>query len=376
MKVPFARPLIGEAERLAVEKVLASGWLTSGAVAADLEDQISSFVGVDHAVALNSCTAALHLALVALDIQAGDEVIVPSLTFAATAEVVVAVGATPVLVDVDPSTLCISPGAVAAAVTVRSKAIIAMHYGGRSAPMEEISAVAKRHSLAVIEDAAHALPTEYNGRLVGSCEFSDVVCLSFYANKTMTTGEGGMLLTNDESLARRVRSLSLHGLSRDAWRRWDTRAPWDYVVQEPGWKYNLPDLSAAVGVAQFAQIQSFATRRREIAMAYDHFFSERSDYQPLPDQGVESHAAHLYVVRCKGKSRDDLIAGLAERGIGTSVHYRPLHLQPAYTSEIAEHGVDLSVSDDTFHEICTLPSSHSLRDDELQYVLKSLEECA
>ena len=250
--IPFARPDIGHDEIERVREVLESGWLTTGEQAHRLERELAAHVGAKHAIALNSGTAALHLALEAIGLKAGDEVIVPAYTFTATAEVVCYFGATPVIVDVDARTFNIDPDRVAEAVTERTKAIIAVHFGGLAAELDALRAIAKPRNIAIIEDAAHALPTRYRGRMVGA--ISDITCFSFYATKTLTTGEGGMLCTDNDAWAARCRVMALHGISHDAWNRYRAEGSWYYEVVAPGYKYNMTDIAGALGLAQLAKI--------------------------------------------------------------------------------------------------------------------------
>ena len=363
--IPFFKPTLGDAEVEAAVEVLRSGWLTTGKNCAEFEAEFADYVGAKYAVAMNSATAALHLALAARGIGEGDEVIVPTMTFASTAEVVQYMGAKPILVDVLPESMLIDPAAVEAALTDRTKAIMPVHYAGYPADMDAINELAARVGAYVIDDAAHSLPTRYKGRKVGA--LADSTCFSFYANKTITTaGEGGMLTTNDEELAGRVRRLSLHGLSRDAWRRFDTNAPWDYRILDAGFKYNLTDVAAAVGRAQLKRSDDLADQRIDLAMQYSKLLNDVTGIKPLHDATDASvveagmqHAWHLYVAVLEGPvdqvDRNGLIQHLAAAGVGTSVHYRPLHMHPLYTDKWGYKPSDMPVAHDMFSRIVSLP---------------------
>jgi len=331
--LPFALPEIGEEEIAEVVDTLRSGWVTTGPKAKRFETDFSAFLGDPglHAIAVNSATAGLHLALEALGIGPGDEVITTTHTFTATAEVVRYLGADVKLVDIDPATLNIDPAAVEAAITPRTKAIMPVHYAGLAADMPALLALARRHGLKVVEDAAHALPTTSGGQLVGTLG-SDATVFSFYANKTITTGEGGMLVTRDPALAARARVMRLHGMNRDAFDRFTATVPsWYYEVEAPGFKYNLTDIAAALGIHQLKRVRGFQQRREQIAAMYDEAFAGLPVITaPRPRHG-DMHAWHLYVLRLAdgaGVARDRFIEALYAAGIGCSVHYIPLHLHP------------------------------------------------
>ena len=331
--LPFALPEIGEEEIAEVVDTLRSGWLTTGPKTRRFEADFTAFLGdaALHSLAVNSATAGLHLALEALGIGPGDEVITTTHTFTATAEVVRYLGADVVLVDVDPATLCIDAGLVEAAITARTRAILPVHYGGRAADMERLIGIARRHGLKIVEDAAHALPTTCAGRLVGTLD-SDATVFSFYANKTITTGEGGMVVTRDADMAARMRVMRLHGMSRDAFNRFTAEVPsWYYEVVAPGYKYNLTDIAAALGIHQLKRARAFQARRAAVAARY----AEALRGLPLvlaPEAAPgDLHAWHLYAVRLDDSApiaRDVFIERLYADGIGCSVHYIPLHLQP------------------------------------------------
>ena len=316
--LPFARPDIGDAEIAAVTEAMRSGWVTTGPVTRQFEQNLVEYLGGGlQGVAVNSATAGLHLALEALGIGPGDEVIAPTLTFTATVEVVRYLEADAVLVDVDPVTLNIDPEKIRAAITPRTKAIMPVHYGGLACDMDAILAIAQEHGLKVVEDAAHALPTTWRGALVGQLQ-SDVTVFSFYANKTITTGEGGMAVTRDAALAQRMRVMRLHGMNRDAFDRFTSKTPaWYYEVVAPGFKYNMTDVAAAMGVQQLARLPQFVQRREQLAQRYHAALAGLPLVLPATAPAGDVHAWHLYVVRLAPQARigrDALIQGLSHSG--------------------------------------------------------------
>jgi len=330
--LPFALPDIGEDEIAEVVDSLRSGWITTGPKTHRFETDFEAYLGGGvHAIAVNSATAGLHLAVEAAGIGPGDEVITTTHTFTATAEVVRYVGADPIFVDIDPYTYCIDAGALEAHVTPRTRAILPVHYAGHPCDMDAVGAVARRHGLKVIEDAAHALPTRYRSRLVGTLESAATV-FSFYATKTIATGEGGMLVTRDAEIARRARIMRLHGIDRDSFDRYvSTRPAWFYQVVAPGFKYNLTDLAAAIGIHQLRRADEFQHRREALARGYDEALAGLPLRLPPRPVGGSTHAWHLYVVQLTDAARvarDEVIARMFDAGIGCSVHYIPLHQQP------------------------------------------------
>lgn len=327
--VPFFRPSIGPDEISAVTECLKSGWLTTGPKTALFEEHFTDYVGGGvFALAVNSATAALHLGLEALGVRPGDEVILPTLTFTATAEVVRYLGAKPVIVDVDPLSLCIDPVCVENAITSKTKVVIPVHFAGRMCDMTKLRLIANSYNLRILDDAAHALPAHHNGITVGRAG-SDITAFSFYANKTMTTGEGGMLVTSDPSIAARVRIMRLHGIDRDVFNRFtDPRSSWAYDVIEPGFKYNLTDIASALGLVQLKRVDEFCRIRSERVSRYNVLLSDLPLILPPGPAVGDTHSWHLYIVQlCQNApiSRDDFIVKLREHGISTSVHYRPLH---------------------------------------------------
>jgi dTDP-4-amino-4,6-dideoxygalactose transaminase len=323
--LPFALPELGEAEIAEVVDTLRSGWVTTGPKARRFEAAFTEYLGDAslQSIAVNSATAGLHLALEAVGVGPGDEVITTTHTFTATAEVARYLGADVKLVDIDPATLNIDPAAIEAAITPRTKCIIPVHYAGLAADMTAILAIAKRHGLKVIEDAAHALPTTHRGQLVGTLQ-SDATVFSFYANKTITTGEGGMLVTRDAALAERARVMRLHGMSRDAFDRFTAKVPsWYYEIVAPGFKYNLTDIAAALGLHQLKKAERFAAARRAVVERYNAGLADLPLILPPQPLAGDEHPWHLYVLRLKPEARlqrDALIDALFKDGIGVSVH--------------------------------------------------------
>jgi dTDP-4-amino-4,6-dideoxygalactose transaminase len=377
--LPFALPEIGDEEIAEVIDTLKSGWITTGPKAARFERDFVAFLGDAslHAVAVSSATAGLHLALEALGIGPGDEVITTTHTFTATAEVVRYLGADVKLVDIDPATLNIDPAAVEAAITPRTKAILPVHYGGLAAPMPRLLSIAERHGLKIVEDAAHALPTSCNGRLVGTLDSAAAV-FSFYANKTITTGDGGMLVTRDEALARRARVMRLHGMNRDAFDRFTATVPsWHYEVVAPGFKYNLTDIAAALGIHQLRKAQAFQQRRAAIAQAYDAAFADLPLIPPPKPNADDLHAWHLYVVRLAPDApiaRDAFIERLFDRGIGCSVHYIPLHLHPYWRERYALQAEQFPHSQLAYERSLSLPIYTHMSDGDVQRVIEAVRE--
>ncbi|MFL6681022.1 MAG: DegT/DnrJ/EryC1/StrS family aminotransferase [Burkholderiaceae bacterium] len=358
--LPFALPEIGDEEIAEVVDTLKSGWVTTGPKAKRFEAAFTEYLGDPslESMAVNSATAGLHLALEALGIGPGDEVITTTHTFTATAEVVRYVGADVVLVDVDPDTLCIAPWAIEEAITPRTKCIVPVHYAGLAADMPAILEIAKRHKLKVVEDAAHALPTTSAGRLVGTLD-SDVTVFSFYANKTMTTGEGGMIVTRHAELAKRMKVMRLHGMSRDAFDRFTSTKPsWYYEIIAPGFKYNLTDIAAALGLQQLKRIDAFQKRRIELAAAFRQGLAGLPLILPPEARAGDQHSWHLYVVRLADEARiarDAFIERLFALGIGVSVHYIPLHLQPYWRDRYQLTPQQFPHSQRAFERMVSLP---------------------
>lgn len=369
--LPYSLPSFGEEEVAEVADSIRSGWVTTGPKVKRFEEDFSRYVGADHAIAVSSCTAALHLALAALDVGPGDEVIIPSVTFCSTANVVVHLGAKPVLVDVTEDGQ-ISPQAIRAAIAPRTRAIIPVHYGGQACPLDEILTIADLHGIPVIEDAAHAAGTTYRGRKIGS--HGRVTCFSFYATKNMTTGEGGMITTNDAELAARMRLLSLHGMSRDAWNRYAQAGSWWYEVLEPGYKSNMSDLNAAIGIHQLQRLDGFIARRREFAEQYRNGLGDLTELRLPDDCPQRPHNYHLFPVHLERGSvnRDDLIAGLRLANIGTSVHFIPLHRHPYYQQTFGYGPAQFPAAERFFETVLSLPLYPKMSDIDVEDVIAAV----
>lgn len=357
--IPFALPDIGNDEIDSVVKTLRSGWITTGPRTKEFEREFASFLGGDiTALAVNSGTAGLHLALEAIGIGPGDEVITTTHTFTATAEVIRYLGAHPVLVDIDPQTFCMDPKYVEAAITQRTKAIVPVHFGGMCCDMDAIIAIAKQRNLKVVEDAAHALPTTWKGRLVGSLD-TDATVFSFYATKTLATGEGGMIVTRDMEIAKRVAVMRLHGISKDAFDRYTSQKPsWRYEVVAPGFKYNLTDVASAIGIEQLKKTHNFHARRLDLAARYDEALRDQPIILPPRPPDRNAHAWHLYVIQLQeaaGVSRDQFIDEMAAAGIGTSVHFIPLHLHAYWRTTYDLHPEQFPHATRAFDHIVSLP---------------------
>jgi len=338
--VPFCIPWTDESEIREVSEAIHSGWLTTGPKVAAFERAIARYVRARHAVAVNSCTAALHLGLAASGVGPGDEVITSPYTFAATGEAILYLGARPVFADIVPATLNIDPVEVRRAITRRTRAIVPVHIAGLPCDMGPILTLARRRGIHVIDDAAHALGSSVDGRPIGS--ISEMTCFSFYATKNLTTGEGGMLTTDDARLAERVRRLSLHGLTHDAWKRYTRAGNWRYDVVEMGYKYNMTDLAAGLGLAQFKKFGQIQARRRRLARRYTSALQECGAFDLPAESPGTVHAWHLYILRLRSGmlriGRDHLIDLLRRRGIGTSVHFLPLHLHSLYRKRFGYRG--------------------------------------
>ena len=376
--IPFHLPSIGAEERAAVDRVLRTGWLTTGPCAQAFEREFAHFIGVKHALAVNSCTAALQLALDAIQLRSGDEVLVPTYTFAATAEVVTYFGARPVLCDSVEDGFNIDSADVEQRITARTKAIIPVHIAGDPCGLDTLHAVAKRHKLHVIEDAAHALPAALQGRRIGS--ISELTAFSFYATKTITTGEGGMLTTNNDAYAARIRKMRLHGISADAWNRYAREGSWYYEIEDAGYKLNMPDILAAVGSAQLTKCELFRQQRAAIAAAYSNAFAAMDELEPPPvaNRGDE-HAWHLYILRVRPEllniTRNEFIAELKNAGIGTSVHFIPLHMHPYYR----KHGYESATfprAEDAYRRCISLPIYPGMSDSEIARVIDAVRQTA
>lgn len=372
----FGAPRIEDDEIAEVVDSLRSGWLGTGPKVAEFERRFGRYVGAEHAVAVNSCTAALHLSMLAAGVGAGDEVITTAMTFVATANAILHTGARPVLVDCDRRTGLIDPAAVARAVTPRTRAILPVHLYGRPCDMDAITEIADRHDLLVIEDAAHAIEARYHGRKVGT--IGDLTCFSFYVTKNITTGEGGMVTTNDPELADRIKIYALHGLSRDAWRRYSDEGYRHYTAVVPGFKYNMMDLQAAIGLHQLPRIEAWHARRREIWRRYDRAFAGLPIGRPAPEADGTRHARHLYTLRVDpdecGIDRDTFMQRLHDRKIGAGVHYLGVHLHPAYRERLGCEPEDFPNATWLSERTVSIPLSARLTDEDVADVVEAVRD--
>lgn len=375
--LPFALPDIGEDEINEVVDALRSGWVTTGPKTKRFESDFAEFIGGNcEAISVNSATAGLHLALEAIGITAGDEVITTPYTFTATAEVIRYLGAHPVFVDVDPNTFNIDPGKIEAAITSKTKAIVPVHFAGLACDMKSILETAHKHNLKVVEDAAHALPTIYDGRLIGTLD-SDVTVFSFYATKTITTGEGGMVVTKSAEIAARCRTMRLHGISRDAFDRYTSSKPsWHYEVVAPGFKYNLTDLASSLGIHQLKKAVAFQQRRQQMAERYSSELVDLPLLTPPTAPHGDLHAWHLYVVRLHqnaGIERKRFIETMAERGIACSVHFIPLHIQPYWRDAYKLNPRDFPHALDAYEAAVSLPIYTKMTDEDQTRVIQAVK---
>jgi perosamine synthetase len=344
----------------------------------EFESRFAEYVGVKHAIAVNSCTSALHLALEAAGVGPGDEVITTPMTFTATAAVVEHLRARPVFVDVDPRTLNMDPAAIEKAITPRTKAILPVHFAGQPCDMDAIGEIARRHGLVVVEDAAHAIPARYKGRMIGT--LSPLTCFSFYATKNITTGEGGMVTTDDDRYAERIRLMALHGMNRDAWKRYMQGGAWSYEIVAPGFKYNLTDVAAAIGLPQLKRCDEFHRRRIDIVQSYQRGLSGVRGLSVPEVSDVDSHAWHLYVIQVEAAeltiSRDVFIEELSARNIGVSVHFIPLHVQPYYRDTYGYSPNDFPRAFEAFQRIISLPLYARMSDADVQDVIDAVTDVA
>ncbi len=377
--LPFALPLIGEDEITEVVDTLRSGWLTTGKKTVQFESDFAEFVGASHALAVNSATSGLHLALEAVGVGAGDKVITTTYTFTATAEVIRYLGADPILIDIEPDTFNMSPEKLRQAIAENDniKAIMPVHFAGQSCDMDEILAIAKEHDLKVIEDAAHALPTTYKGTTIGS--ISDITVYSFYVTKTIATGEGGMITTENKEYRDRMKTMRLHGINRDVFDRYTSDKPsWFYEVVEPGYKYNMTDVAASIGIHQLKQANAFQQRREWIANQFNEAFADLPMMTPSVARPDDTHAWHLYVLQLDldklTVNRDKFIELMAKENIGTSVHFIPLHLQPYWRDRYNYQPEDYPVALDVFNRAMSLPIYPKMTDDDVQNVINAVKK--
>jgi dTDP-4-amino-4,6-dideoxygalactose transaminase len=370
----FGAPVIEDAEIQEVVASMQSGWLGTGPKVARFEDDLRDYKGANHAVALNSCTAALHLSILAANLKPGDEVITSPMTFCATVNAIIHAGATPVLADVDPETMNIDPQQVAARITERTRAVLPIHFAGRACNMDALSAIVQEHNLSLIEDCAHAIETEYHGRRAGT--FGDFGCFSFYVTKNVITGEGGMVLTRREEDAARIKMLALHGMTKDAWRRFSDAGYKHYKVIECGFKYNMMDIQAAIGIHQLSRVEPYWHRREEIWQRYTEAFAPLPLTLPAAPEPDTRHAYHLYTILVDeartGISRDAFLSAMTDQNIGVGVHYLSIPEHPYYQETFGWQPEDYPHAMRIGRQTVSLPLSPKLSDDDVEDVITAV----
>lgn len=387
IRVPFSVPECGDEEIQEVVDVIKSGWLTTASRCSRFERDFAKYIGVKHALAVNSATAALHLGLDALGVVENDKVLVPTFTFTATAEVVRYLKADPVFVDCDLKTFCITPALIESAMAKNQlqitdsslKGIIPVHFGGHPCDMDGILEFCNNTNLKILEDAAHALPTKYNDRLIGT--LGDVTCFSFYANKTITTGEGGMLCTDDDKIAERVKIMRLHGINRDVWDRFSGGVSWEYDIVAPGFKYNMPDISAAIGIHQLKKAELFRNKRQRIAEAYYESLKDIPGLiLPRIHCTMEDHSWYLFIVlidsdkTLQGIDRNEFINEMSDHNIGTGVHYKPIHRMSYYKEEYGLKPEMFPNAEWVFQRCVSIPIFSAMTDVQINYVIQSIRD--
>lgn len=376
--LPYCLPDITESEINEVVETLRSGWLAKGPRTIEFEKRFANYVGAKYAIGMNSATAALHIALLSAGVGPGDEVITTSMTFAASANTIIHTGATPIFADIDPVTGCIDPNEIRKKITSKTKAIVPVHYAGQACDLDEIYKIADEYNLFVSEDAAHAIYTRYKGNLIGY-KPKGAVSYSFYATKNLATGEGGMLVTDNEEIANRARMLVTHGMSKNAWNRYAKGGSWMYDIEEPGYKYNMFDLQAALGLMQLNRLENMQVRRENIAMLYNEAFS-KIDALEIPEinEHTSTHSWHLYIIKINpeicGIDRNQFITELNERNIGTSVHFIPVHLMSAYKNKYGYKTGDLPQTENWFENIISLPLYSSMSNSDVEYVIDCVKD--
>lgn len=374
--LPYALPLIEDDDIHEVIDSLKSGWLSKGKKTIEFEKRFADYVGVKHAIAMNSCTAALHTSLLSGGIKAGDEIITTPMTFASTANTILHAGARPVFVDIDPVTGCINPDRIEEKIVKNTKAIIPVHYGGQVCDMDRIMDIARRHNLYVSEDAAHAVYAAYKGKLIGG--IGDAASFSFYATKNLVTGEGGMLTTNNDEIAEKARLLSCHGMSKNAWMRYGKGGSWYYEILVPGYKYNMFDIQASLGLRQLDKLERMQIIREEYARIYNEAFKDIPEITTPTEIPGNRHSWHLYVIQIKDEllkiNRDEFINELTMRNIGTSVHFIPIHLQPYYRETYGYKKGDFPVAERMFERIISLPLYPRMKKQDVEDVIDAVRE--
>ena len=372
MQIPFHKTHTTEEEIDAATEAIKSGWLTMGPKTVEFENKFKEYIGSSEAVSMNSATAALHLALKAIGLKRGDEVIVPTNTFVATAEVVTYFDAIPVLCDIEEDTHNIDVSKIEALITEKTKAIIPVHFAGQPCDMDEIYELADKYNFKIIEDAAHAIPSSYKGVKIGNLEKSDITCFSFYATKTLSTGEGGMATTNNAAYAKSMKINRLHGISKDAWDRYTAKGSWFYEIVDNGNKYNTTDINAAIGLVQLKKQEILREKRADIAKKYNEAFKDNEKIiLPFVKEDRET-SWHLYVIKIP--NRDDAIEKLKEEGVGCSVHFIPIHKHPYYKNRYGYKDTDYPIANSVFKRSLSLPIYPDMSDEEVDYVIEKVKE--
>ncbi len=370
--LPYHQPSIDEEEIKEVINTLKSGWLTMGLKTIEFERLIADYTGAKHAIAVNSCTSALHLSLIALGIGKGNEVITTPFTFASTGNVIIHAGANPVFVDIKKDTYNIDPEQIKEAITSKTKAIIPVHYAGQPCDMKAIMDIAEDSHLFVIEDAAHAIGAEYENKKIGT--FGTTTCFSFYATKNMTTGEGGAITTDDDKLAEKLKVLRLHGITKDAWSRYSEKGNWYYEIEDCGWKYNMTDIQASLGIHQIKKLDKFIEKRKEYANMYNNELNKIGGVVVPYEMPNVKHAYHLYPILLENYKREDFINKMQEKGIGCSVHFIPLHLHPFYKQIFKFKKGDFTNTEWVYEKEVSLPLYPSMSVKDVKYVISCIVE--
>tara|TARA_B100000315_G_scaffold190709_1_gene180832 strand:- start:439 stop:1563 length:1125 start_codon:yes stop_codon:yes gene_type:complete len=364
MKIQFHKPHISQKELDSVSETIKSGWLTMGSKTLEFEEEFKNYIGSQYTISTNSATAALHLALNALDVKKNDEIIIPTNTFIATAEAIVYTGATPVLCDIDRRTHNLNIECLEKLITSRTKVLIPVHFGGHPCDMDEILRIGQQYNLKIIEDAAHALPSQYKNKRIGT--ISDATCFSFYATKTLSTGEGGMVTTDNKEIAEKVTLQRLHGIKGDAWKRYEQDNDWYYDVVDLGYKYNTTDIQAAMGLVQLEKLEWMRDERKKIAEKYMEAFSGKINF--ISELSDNRSAWHLFVI--KVANRDDLHQELIKRGISTSVHFIPIHKHIYYKNRYSFIDDDYPIANTIYEQSLSLPIYPGLSGNEIEYIIK------
>lgn len=376
--IPFHRAYIGREEIKNVTEVIKSGWHTMGPKTVEFEERFKEYCGSKFAISVNSCTAALHLALEAIGLKEGDEVLVPAITFTASAEVVCYFKAKPVFVDVQKDTMNMDPAKIEEKITAKTRAIITVDFSGQPVDYDEINKIARKHKLFVIEDAAHTLPSSYKGKRVGT--LADITCFSFYATKTLNTGEGGMITTENEQWATRMKTMRLHGMNKDAWKRYSKEGSWFYEVVGAGFKYNTTDINAALGLAQLNRLEWMRDKRANVAAAYDKAFRKMPQLEIPTVRKDRESSWHLYVLKLNLDQlkidRNVFIQELTAQGIGTSVHFIPVYRHPFYRDTFKLSTKDWPVSEWLFERILSLPIYPGLTKTQIKYIISAVQNTA